>query len=101
MISKDTAVAIAMAHREVEAGEKLLEDVRQAIERFAPKDIRDAFGRSVQGLQLGVPSGETGHRLFNVPYQLAIPIIEMHIAQQRALITTLSEQAVAEHAVPY
>lgn len=102
MIGKQTAMDIALAYREVETGEKLLGDVRDAIDKFAhrPVDIRDAFGRTQHGLQLGVTSGENGHRLFNVPYDVAIPIIETHIAQQRAKIALLTLQARAEMAGP-
>lgn len=99
-ISRETAMNIALAYREVEAAEKLLVDVRQAIDRASGQDIRDVFGRRQDGLQLGVPSGENSHRCFHVPYNLAIPIIETHIATQRALITTLSAQAEAEMKAP-
>lgn len=97
-ISKQTAMDIALAYREVEAGEGLLKDVRDAIDKtgMRPVDIRDAFGRLQHGLQLGVPSGDNSHRLFNVPYTLAIPIIETHIANHRAKIALLTEQAKAE-----
>ena len=93
MIAKETAMDIALAYREVEAAEQLLADIVEAQERFEAPDIRDAFGRLQGGLQLGVPSGNSGHRLFNVPWTLARPIIEAHIAQQRSLIATLSEKA--------
>jgi hypothetical protein len=98
LISKETAQAIALAYREVDVGEKLLKEVRETIDTSArrPTDIRDAFGRVQHGLQLGVPSGDSGQRLFNVPYPLAIPIIEAHVAQQRALIATLTTLAQIE-----
>lgn len=95
-ISKQTAVDIAMAYREVEAAEGLIADVQQVLARPATHDIRDAFGRVQHGLQLGVPSGENSHRLFNIPYALARPVIEAHIANQRAIIAALTEKARAE-----
>ena len=97
-ISKQTAMDIALAYREVEAGEGLLNDVREAIDAHGRRetDIRDAFGRTQHGLQLGVPSGNNGHRLFSVPFGLAIPIIETHIAQQQAKIAILTEKAQVE-----
>lgn len=98
IISKQTAMDIALAHREIETAEKLLTDVRDAMSKIGHRDIRDAFGRIQHGLQLGVPSGNDGHRLFNVPYSLALPIIETHIAQQRAAIMVLTEKAKAEMA---
>lgn len=93
MIAKETAMDIALAYREVETAERLLADLVEARERNTTPDIRDAFGRLQGGLQLGVPSGNSGHRLFNVPWALARPIIEAHIAQQRSLIAALNEKA--------
>jgi hypothetical protein len=92
-ISKQTAMDIALAHREVEAATALLAEIEDALGRRQAPDIRDAFGRHQDGLQLGVPHGNNGHRLFNVPWVLAKPVIEAHIAQQHAVIAALSETA--------
>lgn len=93
-VSMETARAIAFAHREIETAEKLLEDVEAAMAKssFDQKDIRDAFGRRQDGLQLGVPSG-SGHRIFNVPFAMSRPIIEAHIANQRTIVQLYSEKA--------
>jgi hypothetical protein len=98
MISKQTAMDLALAHREVETAEALLADVEAATANstFDHKDIRDAFGRKQNGLQLGVPSGHSGHRLFDVPWQLAKPIIRAHIQAQKAQIEALTELALLE-----
>lgn len=93
MITEDTARKIALAYREVEVGEQLLAEINEAIGRRVAPDIRDAFGRQADGLQLGVPSGNNGQRLFNVPWNLARPVIEAHIAQQKAIVGALSEKA--------
>lgn len=93
MIKSDTARAIALAYREIETAEKLLAEIIEALSRHVAPDIRDAFGRQAGGLQLGVPSGDTSHRLFNVPWNLARPVIEAHIAQQKAVVSALSEKA--------
>lgn len=92
-VGRETVLALAYAYREVENGEKLLAEIAEALDRYRAPDIRDEFGRPQSGLQLGVPSGNNGHRLFNVPWALARPIIETHIAQQKAIIATLSERA--------
>ncbi|TIU92374.1 MAG: hypothetical protein E5W09_28520 [Mesorhizobium sp.] len=92
-ISKETALEIAYSYREIETAEKLLAEITEALERHRPLDIRDAFGRRPDGLQLGVPSGATGHLLFNVPWALARPIIEAHVAAKKALISALNEKA--------
>lgn len=99
-VSAHTAMQIACAYREIETAEKLLSDIADvATPREAP-DIRDAFGRRARGLELGVPSGETSRRLFDVPWTLAKPIIEAHIAHQRAIVRALSETARVEASEP-
>jgi hypothetical protein len=98
VIAQQTAYDIAMAYREVETAEKMLVAVKEAMDRFNAKDIRDAFGRRQDGLQLGVPSGETGHRLFDVAWPLALPIIEAHITHHRTRIALLSQAAMEQMA---
>lgn len=95
-ITKDTALKIAMAYQEVETAEKLLADIKEAISRREQPDIRDSFGRLRGGLELAVPSSGNSRRLFNVQWELAMPIVEAHVAQQRAIITALSETAKTE-----
>lgn len=93
LISKETAWKIACAYQEIETATKLLAEIEEALSHREEPDIRDAFGRRQNGLQLGVPSGNSSQRLFNVPWPLARPVIEAHIAQQRAIIAALCEQA--------
>jgi hypothetical protein len=95
-ISQKTATDIAFAYREIETAEKLLAGITEAWDRPGAPDIRDAFGRQQDGLQLGVPSGSSSQRLFNVPWRLARPIIEAHIAEKRACVAALTEKARAE-----
>jgi hypothetical protein len=45
MISKETAMAIAYAYREVETAEKLLAEITEKMARHDAPDIRDDFGR--------------------------------------------------------
>ncbi|MGM0584251.1 MAG: hypothetical protein ACQEUZ_06340 [Pseudomonadota bacterium] len=95
-ITKQTAMDIAFAYREIEAAEELLSKIEETLDRREEPDVRDAFGRRQGGLQLGVPSGSSGHRLFDVPWNLARPIIEAHISRQRSLIAMLTEKARVE-----
>lgn len=96
MITKQVAMDIALAYREIETAQTLLDEIRTARKSRTIPDLRDTFGRQHDGLELGVPSGKNGHRLFNVPWALAEPIIEAHIAAQRAIIHARSLQAAAE-----
>lgn len=96
MITLETCAAIYTAHREIEAGEKLLADMklereRRDVDKYAPT-LKDAFGRTRQ-LQLGIPSGENGHRLFDVSPVLAESVIRAHIERKRAELVEANERA--------
>ncbi|HCB75150.1 MAG TPA: hypothetical protein DEP91_03110 [Sphingomonas bacterium] len=96
IITKDTATGIALAYREIEAAEKLRADVTAAIDRFSGQDLRDVFGRRVDGLTLGVPSGDNARQCFTLPHSVALPVIDAHIAHCRDKIVALTETAKAE-----
>lgn len=98
MISIETATDIAITYREIETAEKLVADVRETVQKRGEikADLRDVFGRSRDGLELGIPSGDNSRRLFNVPYGLAVPVIEAHIAACRAKLVILNEKAATE-----
>lgn len=96
MISQQTASDIAIAFREIESAERLLGDVKGALDKIESVDIRDVFGRRRHVLELGIPAGDNSRRLLQVPYGLAIPVIEANIAHHRACIVALNEKARAE-----
>jgi len=105
ILSAETAVAIAVAHQEIARGEKLLADVQKAVNErnertpfgvTAESDLRDVFGRRRNSLQLGVPSGSSGHQICEMSYDLAVPVIEAHIANKRSELRALSMKARAE-----
>lgn len=107
MLSDETLERIWACKREVVAGQKLLDDMAETrkreeerAHRFSKTEptLKDAFGCR-RHLQLGVPSGEGGHRLFDVAPQLAESIIRAHIANKMAELTEATEQARIELAV--
>lgn len=95
-ISKQTATDIALAHREIETAEKLLVDISNVWRDGTIPDLRDTFGLPIDGLELGVPNGRGGGRLFNVPMPLAKIVIEAHIVEQRERLSLLGVQAMNE-----
>ncbi len=96
MITQQTATDIAVLYRDIEAAEELLAQVNAAIDKMHQVDIRDVFGRRQYRLQLGIPSGDNGHRILHVPYELAVPVIEATIASHRAALKALETKARAE-----
>jgi hypothetical protein len=94
MITVETAAQIWTCYREIAAGKKLLEDAEKQLHSEPKEDPfpRDPFGRK-RGLQLGVPSGENSHRLFDVPPRLALSVIRAHIAEQERQLVVANEAA--------
>lgn len=96
MISQETAALIFRAYRDIEAGQKLLDDMRairerEGLDKYAPT-IKDAFGRP-RHLQLGIPSGENAHRILDVSPSLAESVIRAHIERKRAELVECQERA--------
>ena len=94
MIRKETATDIALAYREIERGEALLAKVNEQLAKAEP-DLRDSLGRPC-GVQLGLPTTHSTTAIFDVPWTLARPIIEAHIARQKQKISELSAAAKLE-----
>ena len=100
-LSQELAGKIWNCHREIKAGEGLLEELAKYAEEHphdADKDklrLVDAFGQR-WSLQLGAPSGTNSHRLFGVHDALGVAIIKAHIATKRAELVALSEAALLE-----
>lgn len=91
MITKETAVKIWSAHEEIEKSEKLISDMSESLKNDREKKtptLSNAFGERV-GLQLGVPSGDNGHRIFNVNPELSVLIIENHIKEKKKRLEEL------------
>jgi hypothetical protein len=93
VISRKTASDIWLCHDEIEKAEKLLVDLEELKKQWPREQhLRDVFGRPA-GLQLGVPSGQNSHRLFDVDPELAKSCITAHIAQKKAELATANERA--------
>jgi hypothetical protein len=100
MISRETCEKIWHCWREIETGQKLLEEINNRLEEAKKWDrnvekLKDAFGRE-RNLQLGIPSGENAYRLYDVQYELATSVIRAHIASKEALLKQCQEEAVLE-----
>jgi hypothetical protein len=103
MITMRTAERIWSAYREIETAKKLLSDMKEVrgkeyIRRDEPT-LKDAFGRR-QHLELGVPSGESGHRIFRVAPELAESVIRAHISKQERALVEAQESARIEIDTP-
>ena len=93
MITKETCSKIWTCHNQIENCKKLITDMKEVLEKSGDEKLIDAFGRK-KGLELGVPCGDSGHRIFNVRIDLAMLIINAHIVDNENELIRLG--AIAE-----
>lgn len=100
MISKETCQKIWHCHREIEAGNQLIEVVNQVIKKSNDCKVANALARSVEntwgggrGVEMQVPSNESGSSksIYNVSPELALAVIKAHIANKTAELAELNE----------
>lgn len=95
MISKQTAYDIWVCYDEIAKASKLGEDMEKQLRDGEYPSLRDTFGRS-RCLQLGVPTFESGHRLYDVQPKLAMSILRAHVAEKQAELVACNERARTE-----
>lgn len=102
MLTQETASAIYFCRQNILNAQKLLTDMaaleEQQKKSFPDRQLRlkDVFGRERATLELGVPSGNSGHRIFNVEYDLAKIIIEAQIKSYETSLAALNVLAAKE-----
>lgn len=81
MITKETCIKIWNCHNEIDKSKKIISEMAEKLKEDKDKQppcLENAFGER-RGLQLGVPSGDNGHYLYNISLDLSIKVIEEHI----------------------
>lgn len=102
MLTKETCEKIWHCHREIEAANNLLNEIEEVLKRAenhqdkTPKGIEDVFGTSRSHLELAVPSGDTSKRLFQVSYDLAVPVIKAHIRKKEEQLAHIHDVILLE-----
>jgi hypothetical protein len=94
-ITMATAAAIWKAHREIEAATKMLAEIRDKKNMREDPNPLDGFGRRTP-YQLGVPSGDNGHRLLDVSPELALHIFAARITRKQTELVEACARAALE-----
>ena len=98
IITQAAAERIWRAHREIEAGWKLLDMIDAVLENGIEATPLDA--RTRRSFQLGVPNGDDSTRLLDVSPRLARVMVEAHIEAKQAELAEASIVARLEMDVP-
>lgn len=106
MIKQETCAEIWKCYREIETATKLLAELTNQIRKNAEAEdkadsppFEDAFGRK-RYLELGVPSGPDSRRLYEVPNELGVLVIEGYITSQQKELVELQAKAATEINLP-
>lgn len=89
MITKATAAKIWNAYQEIDNAKKLLADIEEVNQKQArEQNPRDERG-GLRGYEMGVPSGDYSHRIFQVRPDLGNMIILEHIKDKEKELVEL------------
>jgi hypothetical protein len=92
MITQDLAWRIWCCYREIEVSTNLVKKLSVEMAGDKLPDLRDSFGHR-RNLQLGVPSGDNCHRIFDLDANLALAVIRAHIANKNEELLILNEES--------
>jgi hypothetical protein len=95
MITKKTCFDIWNCYEAIDRCKKLITDMKEQLDKTGDERLIDAFGRK-KGLELGIPCGDSGHRIFNVRIDLAVKIIEANIKDNEDELKKLMAVATIE-----
>ena len=82
MITKDIARLIYNCYSEIENGEKMIEELKKAIDENGDFLMVDSWGERKRFLELHIPT-KNGHNIKQLPMQLGIDAILIHIEEKR------------------
>jgi hypothetical protein len=82
MITKDVARLIYNCYSEIENGEKMIEELKKAIDENGDFVLVNSWGEQKRFLELSIPSKQ-GYSIKQVPIQLGIDAILAHIAANK------------------
>lgn len=90
MITKEVARLVFNCYAEIESANKMVEELKKSLNDNGDFEIKDNWGNS-RGLELHLPTGMSGHTIKKVPFQLALDVIENHIAKQEEELVRLKD----------
>ena len=83
MITKDIARLIFNCYSEIESGEKMIEELKKAIDENGDFILVDSWGERKRFLELHIPCKNGGFSIKQLPMQLGIDSIKNHIEDKK------------------
>ena len=98
MISVDTATAIYKCHHEIEMVEKLTANQCEHLKELdkSKSNPTELFERKPSTVTLGVPTGDSSHKILSVPIDVAEAILKKHAENLESELSDLEQSAILE-----
>jgi hypothetical protein len=91
MITKDIARLIYNCYSEIESGEKMIEELKKAVDENGDFILVDSWGERKRFLELHIPTKGSGYSINQLPMQLGIDAILSHIESKKQELERLKE----------
>lgn len=90
MITKEIARLVYNCYNEIESGKKMIQELKAGLDENGELKIKDGWG-DPKGLELRIPKGQSSWEIKNVPFRLALDVINEHISNQEKELERLKE----------
>ena len=90
MITQEIARQIFNCHQEIKNGKAMIEELKKKLDENGEFKLKDTWGNE-RGLELRIPSSDTSYSIKQVPFHLALDVIQEHIANQEKELLRLRE----------
>lgn len=89
MITKEVSRLIYNCYSEIESGEKMIEELKKAIDENGDFVLTDSWGERKRFLELHIPVKSGGCSIKQLPMQLGIDAIISHIEDKKKQLEKL------------
>lgn len=89
MITKDIARLIYNCYSEIENGEKMIEELKKAIDENGDFILTDRWGERKRFLELHIPCKNGAYSIKQLPMQLGIDAVLSHIEERKKQLEKL------------
>jgi len=92
MITKEIAAKIWHCYAEIEQGEKMIQEMKDRLDKDGNLELKDTWGNRRDSLELHIPSNGAGSfSIKRVSADVALVVIQQHIEQQKVELARLKE----------
>jgi hypothetical protein len=90
MITQEISRQIFNCHQEIKSAKAMIEELKKKLDENGELKLKDTWGNE-RGLELRIPNEGSSWSIHQVPFHLALDVIQEHIANQEKELLRLRE----------